>query len=108
LEIIVRAYKPEDDPYIYSTWSKYAWYSPKEPIKISKANFFRQQIKLIKDMLEEGHVGVACIKETPYVIMGYIVVYQGKILWMCIKKDFQNQKIDQLLLNSVKGILNEE
>lgn len=109
IEIVIRAYDPEiDDGYIYSTWTKYAYYSPIHPILISKSKFMKDKINEIKNCLQQGRVSVACVKDSPDVIMGYIVVYEGKVKWLCIKKDFHKEGIDLLLKNSIKEHLNVE
>jgi hypothetical protein len=108
IEIIVRTYDPEiDDAYIYSTWTKYCYYSPIQPILISKSKFMKDKINEIKNCLQQGHVSVACVKDAPEVIMGYIVENAGKIQWLCVKKEFHKEGIDTLLKNSIKEWLHE-
>ena len=108
-EVTIRSYNPmTDDSYIYSTWSKYAWYSSKDPISISKHQFFKQKNAYIKDILQNGVVKVACVKDDPYVIMGYIVVHNNKVEWLCVKKDYHNQGIEELLKRSLKGRILDE
>ena len=103
MEIIIRAYAPEtDDGYIYSTWTKYAWYSPENPIKAKKNQFFKLKSREIKELLGKALVRIACIKDNPYVIMGYIVINDGKKVWMCVKKDYHNQGIETLLMKGIK------
>lgn len=108
MEIAIRDYSPEtDDGYIYSTWIKYAWYSPKEPIQLNKPEFFKRKTEEINSLLIKGRTKVACIKEDPAIIMGYCVVSEGELKWICVKKDFRNQGIEELLKQSLKGYLNE-
>lgn len=109
IEITVRPYRSEiDDKYIYSTWTRYSWYSPAQPIHTPKKQFFQDKIKEIKHILEHGYTAVACFKDDPNTIMGYIAVHDGVVQWMCIKKQFSNEGIDSLLLKSIKGRLNEK
>jgi predicted GTPase len=106
IEIIIRAYDPEvDDAYIYSTWTKYAYYSPTHPITISKSKFMKEKINEIRNYLNNGHVGIACVKGSPAVIMGYIVTHHDQIKWLCIKKEYHKEGIDELLKNSIKEYL---
>ncbi len=107
--ITIRNYNPEtDDGYIYSTWTKYAWYSPKEPIKMPKPEFFKAKALEIASILARGQAKVACLKEDDSVIMGYCVAADGEVKWLCVKKDFRNQGIEKLLTHSLKGHINEE
>lgn len=117
--IVTRPYEaPGDDAYIYSTWTKYAWYSCRDnlgprgslvirPLDSNKREWFQEMVHHIHQCLSLGRVNVACFEETPSVIMGYIVVYQGKLEWLCVKKQFHHQGIDQLLKHSMKDYYEE-
>lgn len=103
MEIKIREYDPHNDSaYIYSTWTRYSYYSPVEPITLSKREFFQLKTAEIKAALQHAQVKIACLKETPFVILGYIVMYQQKLLWKCVKKDFHHMGIDEILLKSVQ------
>ncbi len=104
IEVTIRDYRSQsDDAYIYSTWSKYAFYSPTEPINMSKEAFFRHKCEEIRNILDDGVIKVACLKGHDYVILGYVVVYEGKVKWLCVKKNFPRSEITELLLKSIKG-----
>ncbi len=108
IEIVIRDYNSSsDDPYIYSTWTRYAWYSSVEPILLSKNQWFREKIREIKDILSVETVNVACFKNDPYVITGYIVAKGGELKWICVKKDYHNQGIENLLKSSMKGKIHD-
>lgn len=108
IEIIIRDYHSHnDDPYIYSTWTKYAWHSNKADIKMPKQTWFKDKIVKIKDILLRGTIKIACFKADPYVIAGYVVVHDGMIQWICIKKDLRNQGIESLLTHSIKDKVRE-
>lgn len=103
IEITIRPYEsPKDDAYIYSTWTRYAWFSPKEPIKTPKQKWFKEKAEEIKAILSPETVKVACFKDNPYVIAGYIVVHHSEITWICVKKDYRRQGIERLLMQSMK------
>jgi hypothetical protein len=109
IEIIVRPYKSEiDDNYIYSTWTKHSWYSASEKPSIPKREFFRQKIEEIKNILTDGDIKIACFKNDPSAIMGFVALYNGKIAWLCIKKDYHKEGIDKLLMKSVEDKLDEQ
>ncbi len=108
-EVVVRPYQPiKDDAYIYSTWTKYAYYSPKVKVLEKKQKWFENKIKEIKDILSKGIIHVACLKGTPNMIMGYIAVMDKKVVWMCVKKNYHKQGIENILIKSMKGNLDEE
>ena len=101
--VTIRQYDPKiDDPYIYSTWTRYAYSHPKEPILIPKQEWHAAKIQEIKGILSKETVHIACIKDEPYMVVGYIVVHGKDVQWLCIKKDYQNQGIDKLLMDSMK------
>lgn len=107
VEIVIRDYKsPDDDSYIYSTWTKSSWYRKKDPLYIDKQAHFKQKIKEIKNILSPDSVKIACFKDSPYVIAGYIVVANEDIAWLCIKRDFLNQGVEELLTQSMKDKIN--
>lgn len=109
LEVVIRPYNAEiDDAYIYSSWSKYSWFSPQEPHTLPKGLFFKAKIAEIKKLLTAGDVKIACLKNTPFMLVGYIVAYEGKLSWICVKKDYHRQGIDALLKNSMKGRIHED
>jgi len=102
-QVGIRHYNPDiDSGYVYSTWIQYSFYSPKEPVKVSKDQFFKDKARAIKDLLEKASVRIACLREDPYIILGYIVYFNHRVEWICIKKDFRSEEIERLLLNSVK------
>lgn len=108
IEIIIRPYRSGiDDPYIYSTWRKHAWYSPIQKITLPKDQFFKEKTEEIKKILAEGHVKTACFKDDPLTIMGFIVVHQKKIEALFVKKDYLKEGIDELLKKSMKDKLDE-
>lgn len=96
--VVIRDYIPSmDDPLIYSSWTKNNWYSPKEPIQIPKAEWFKLKIKSIKQVLETSSVRVACLSDDPNVIAGYAILDQGRVLWVWVKDRYRRQGIAKLL-----------
>jgi len=107
IEIVIRPYQSEvDDPYIYSTWRKHSWYSSPIKINVPKLQFFKEKTQEIKKILFEGYVRTACFKNDPSALMGIVVVYQGKIACLFVKKDFLKEGIDDLLKKAVKDQIN--
>lgn len=104
LEIIIRGYDPEiDSGYVYSTWTKYAWYSPTTPITTPKKEWFSEKIKYIKAALETSTVRVACFKDDPTSIVGYAVFKDGVQEWLCVKKYYIGSEIEKLLIGDRDG-----
>jgi hypothetical protein len=104
VEIITREYDAQtDDPYIYSTWIKYSWYSPKEPITMHKKDWWVHKSAEIKALLKPQNVRVACFKDNTYTIAGYMVATPDNIHHLCVKKDYRNQGVEELLLKAMKG-----
>lgn len=100
--IIIRDYKPKiDDPYIFASWTRFCWYSAKPKIKANKQEWFASKSHQIKTFLSDGITKIAHLSDDPDTIMGYIVVHEGKVQWMCIKKMFHHQGIDRLLASAV-------
>lgn len=114
IEIKVRDYDPSNDlNYILLSWAKYDFYSKhKKTIKNpkEKQKWFIEKKREINELLESCMVKVACIKGSEYVIAGYSVsepLSPHSVIWMCIKKDYQKQGIEQLLLKSIERGQNE-
>lgn len=107
IEVIIRLYEPEnDDPYIYSTWSRYAYYSLKigKEKKDIKQKWFKEKIKEISEILKSGRVHIACLKTDVSFIIGYIVFKDGEMKWICIKNSYRKEiAIEKLLLKSMEG-----
>ena len=59
--------------------------------------WFQEKIKQIDKLLEEGFTQIACLKDDPYTIVGYSVHKQGVMQKICIKSNFRNQGIEELL-----------
>lgn len=104
-EIILRKYDSKtDDPYIYSTWSKFCYYSLPQSGALSpkdKKEWFKQKSAQIRQYLEAAQTLVACLRDDPDFLVGYVVGDSQGILWLCVKKQFRNQGIEQLLINGI-------
>lgn len=108
VEIVIRSYIPiQDDPYIYSSWTRYAWYSAQGPIALPKREWFALKIREIKEILAHGDVHVACFSDDPTSIAGYIAVQDHAVKWLCVKKIYHHQGIEQLLTHSMKEQLHD-
>lgn len=74
---------------------------------MNKRQFFKQKVQEVKEILALGTTNIACFKNNREVIAGYVVAHNRKISWMCVKKDFWNEGIQELLKKSVKDKIDE-
>lgn len=104
MNIIVRPYQPNDDALIYSTWTKNRWYScgRREKPQPNKAQWFRDMIDMIKDIIGTGSVLIACSSEDPNLIAGYIASKDRKPVWIYVKENYRKQGIGTLLKKKVE------
>lgn len=104
MQVILRDLTKEDEPFVYATWSKNQWYGKprSEFTKETKKEWFSKKFKEIKKSLEGDQIAVACLKEDPYMILGYIVIKDNKLEWCYTKQDYRSSKIEELLLSQVK------
>lgn len=101
MQVVLRAYHPADDEaFIYDTWTKGAWVASGKQNDV-KRKWFADKIKEIKKALERDKIYVACLKDDPYVIVGYIVIYNGNMEWIYTKRDYRNQGVDALLFSQL-------
>ena len=98
IQIVVRDYNPKiDDPLIYSTWTQNSYYGM-EKRPAAKRAWFKDKIQEIKKLLSEEPVHIACFKDDPITMVGYIVCTH----WLYIKKDYRKEGVDTLLINRLK------
>jgi hypothetical protein len=102
MNIKLRAYRTEDAPLIYNSWSKNDWYSPKEPIRLEKKEWFKEKIGLIGDLLDKGKTFIAHLDSDPSFIVGYAVFNQNSLQFVYVKKDYRRQGIGALLKKQMK------
>ncbi len=95
--VTIRDYEPGDKNFIYSTWLKglyygYQWYS-----EIHKQVFMENYHRIIDFVLQKPTttIKVACLKDTPSVILGYSVVTgnPSAVAWVFVKRKWRNIKL---------------
>ena len=97
IRVRIRDYEPkQDEAFLYATWCKNAYYSPKEPITKSKKAWFDDKIKTIQDLLTRSSVHIACFSDHPFVIVGCVVESESGLEWLYVKKDYRNQGVEEL------------
>lgn len=103
VEIILRDLdRLTDSAYIHATWAKFEYHSNKHNIETPKKLWFKEKSEEIAQHLLMSTVRIACFKSCPTLLAGYIISLNGVKIWMCVKKDYHNQGIEQLLEKSIQ------
>lgn len=108
LDIIIRPYiKGIDEDYVFTSWVQSSYYShyPKFPNLYSieketkrSREFFKNKSRHINYILPMGDIKIACLKETPMVIIGYSVSFDKHLWYMYVKGDYRRQGVGTLLM----------
>lgn len=104
LNIIARAYSADtDQAFVYTTWRNGMYYGSKEMKKRDPKIAFKELTREIKDILKNATVRIACLEESPDVIVGYVVFTNKHLDWVYVKEEFRKQGVASLMVP--KGIL---
>lgn len=87
--IAIRDLSPEDHNFIMSTWLIGLFYGKSWYSEVPKAVFMKNYHKVIEFILSKSKVKIACLKDTPYVILGYAVMNDSVLHWVFIKKSWR-------------------
>lgn len=112
-EVLLRDFEVTDESYVYATWLKHLRHSSPwaKQLKLSEddekgfdAIYYRNFHKLIKRTLnkENVYIDIACAKDSPEVIVGY-VVWQGTkanpvVHFIYVKRSFRLMKVASTML----------
>lgn len=91
---VIRSPQEQDIPFIFATWLRsfysdnhYSYMTPVGPKSdIRKSIYFENYRKVIDHLLEHSDVDIACLKDTPEVILGYMIS-KPPLLHYCFVKD---------------------
>ena len=111
VEVTLRIYNPKtDEAFIYATWTQQKWYSNKKNRKKRSIDreWLTQECKEIKNILLCSHVWIACFKEDPGFILGYIVIDNGRLQFMYVKQNYRGSGVEDLLLTQIRGEQDEQ
>lgn len=95
-----RPYHPDDEDFIYATWLRGLYYGNSWFREIDKDAFFQNYHKVIEGILQKPttQINVACLKETPDVVLAYCVYRDDIVHWVYCKKDWRGIKLSQDLM----------
>lgn len=108
MEIVIRGGNADDLNFVRSTWLKGLYYGNSYCSEIDQTSFFKGQGQIIADALlnPSNSLRVACLKEDPSVVLGYVLVGWNApiaIHWVYVKSAFRKQGIANSLLSDVKA-----
>lgn len=108
VRVIIRAGTKEDHPLIYATWRKSAFYSVPRRTKDDAKEFFRTQTAIIREILKNADVLVACLEDDPTTILGYSVTTGEHLDWVYVKTEFRKKGIGTILFpKETKTVTNQ-
>ena len=103
MNIVVRPFEPvTDSGFIFSTLPKSIYYGSSVKIPVSRASFFSTSFAYVEAITTEKHTRsyIACLKDNPYVIIGYAIIHGTCLEFVYVKELFRGQKIATLLLKN--------
>lgn len=102
--VMLRGLQENDIHFIFSSWLK-SFRGSNFSKNISNTLYFDQQHKLIEHLLATAHVVIACNKEDPEQIFGYMVGgFVGNLFvvhYIYVKHPYRRLGVGNLLLNSM-------
>lgn len=109
LTVILRDYQSVcDEAYIYASWRNAAYYSAYKRPEGNAKTFFHKQSRKIKEILETSNVKIACLEESPNVIIGYSVSTGDHLNFIYVKHDYRLKGIGALLMpKDIKTVTSE-
>ncbi len=98
VNVTLRKYDPEtDEGFIYSSWRNGLYYHTEPRNKGNADRFFREASQQIRRTLKAASVSIACLQDSPVVIVGYLVLTGTHLDWIYVKEDFRTRGIGRLL-----------
>lgn len=96
MAIIKRQAVGEDFPFIFATYLRSNWFSPKNDTVLKKDTWMRVQHQRLEELLGRGLATVACLSEDNDVILGYAIA--DEIPYMYVRPQWRKVAgIEQLL-----------
>jgi hypothetical protein len=90
--VSLRDYTLEDKNFILATWLRGLYYGDSWFSAMKKDTFMQVYHQIVQQILEkEGiKIKIACLKEDPSVILGYVVHSSHAVHWLFVKKAWRN------------------
>lgn len=100
MEVLIRGRKPEDTPFITSTWLKGQLYGNSFFSAVDPDTYYSHYSKYLEHVLADPmvDVAVACLPGEPDIILAYIVFKGPGIAWAFTKKAWRGQGIARQLI----------
>lgn len=103
-KVVVRIYDSvKDNPFIYSTWRNSLYYDKKRDSSRS-SEFYQAANKVIRGILANALVKVACLEDDPDHIVGYSVMQDGHVHFVYVKIDYRGSGIATILTRGLKTV----
>lgn len=91
--IAMRGFLPDDQNLILATWLRGLYYSDTWYSEIPKSVFMKEYHEVLLKLLASPNteIKIACLKEDPYVVLGYAVYSSphSALHWVYIKKNWR-------------------
>lgn len=101
--VTIRAARPADEPFIYSTWIKHYGASVVAKLVRPKARYAREQHDLVERLLSEAAVLVAADVEDDGHIFGWACGEKGTLHYAYVKAGARREGLGRLLIARVVG-----
>jgi hypothetical protein len=101
--ILIRPAEPDDHNFLFATYLNNNWYSKEQTTTLKKSMWMALQHKRLENVLSSGTVKVACLSESPDVVVGYAFP-DGERPFSYVKLAWRSPQLDltNRLLNSLK------
>jgi len=96
--LIERDLAPADESFIYATWLRGLRYGNSWFERIDETLYFENYRQVVRALLASCQVKIACLKETPDVIIGYSVSDGPRLHWVHVKENWRRMGIATDLL----------
>jgi len=96
----IRTSNPDDQPFIYSTFLRSLYYGNSWFTLIKKDSFMKNYHRVVEALLQNSQIDVACLKEDPSVILGYVIHRANLLHFVFVKKVWRKIGIAKSLIPS--------
>jgi len=103
-DIIVRPVEWTDKDLVFSTWLRGQYWGSDYYSLMDQDQYFQDYAKKVTRYLTRPGTKVDCavLKDSPEMVLGYIVYNNDHLFWTYVKRDYRKQGIMNLLLRDIK------